>query len=98
MMRTHRVGTITLGCMLIVFGALLMLHLLLPVLSYGFIFSLWPVILIMLGIEVLIANVNSQKVNFIYDKGAVFLMVLLSFFAVFMAMAENAVRYHRFII
>ena len=91
-MRTHRVGTVTLGCILIAFGVLLLLHLLLPVLSYEFIFRLWPSMLIILGIEVLVANVRSDKVEFIYDKGAVFLMIMLSLFALFMATVDYGIQ------
>jgi len=87
-MRTHRVGTVTLGCILIIFGILFLLRLILPALSYEFIFQLWPSMLIMLGVEVLIANMRSEKVEFIYDKGAVFLMIMLSLFALFMAAVD----------
>ena len=94
-MRTHRVGTVTLGCILIAFGILLLLHLLLPILSYEFIFRLWPSMLIILGIEVLVANVRSDKVEFIYDKGAVFLMIMLSLFALFMATVDYGIQNNR---
>ena len=51
---THRVGTLTLGCMLILFGILFLIHMIVPVIGYLFIFRLWPCIFIMLGIEVLL--------------------------------------------
>ena len=51
--RVHRVGTVTFGCILIVFGSLFLAHVFIPVLSYAFIFRLWPFILILLGVEVL---------------------------------------------
>lgn len=85
--RIHRVGTLTAGCMMIVFGALFLLHLALPKLSYLVIFRLWPVIFIFLGIEVLL-GMRRENVQFLYDKGAVLLMMLLSGFAMCMAFAD----------
>ena len=41
--RVHRVGTVTFGVVLILFGILFLLHLFFPVLEYRFIFRLWPV-------------------------------------------------------
>ena len=84
--RTHRVGTITTGIMLIGFGVLFILHLFLSTISYEFIFKLWPLTLIGLGVEILLANFAKDKV--IYDKGAVILMMLVTFFAMGMASAD----------
>lgn len=85
--RVHRVGTITCGSTLIVSGILFLVHMIIPVISYEFIFRLWPCILIMLGIEVLIGNYKKEDV-FVYDKGAVFLLVVLAIFAMIMGFAE----------
>lgn len=38
--RTHRIGTITLGVALVVFGSLFLVHLFLPALKYQMIFTL----------------------------------------------------------
>ncbi len=43
-MRTHKVGTFTLGCTLILFGVLFLVHLFGGMLTYSFIFRLWPVV------------------------------------------------------
>lgn len=91
-MRMHRVGTVTLGCVLIIFGILFILQMLLPGLSYELIFRLWPTMLIMLGAEVLLANKRSDKVEFVYDKGAVVLLIMLSLFAVFMAALDYGIQ------
>ena len=93
-MRTHRVGTFTLGGMLVVFGVLFMLRLFFSALSYDIIFKLWPIIFIFLGIEILIANFN-QKENskLVYDKTAFALIIILSFFAMGMAIAEFCLNY-----
>ena len=65
--RIHRVGTLTAGCMMIVFGVLFLLHLALPNLSYLMIFRLWPFIFIFLGIEVLL-GIHRENVQFIYSN------------------------------
>lgn len=87
-MRTHRVGTVTLGFCLIVFGTLFFIHMLLPILRYEIIYKLWPIMLIGLGVEVLLTNVKIQRDAFIYDKGAIFLMIVICFFSMMMATFE----------
>ncbi|MDD3368761.1 MAG: hypothetical protein PHP50_07740 [Lachnospiraceae bacterium] len=87
MIRTHRIGTLTFGCMLIVFGFLFLIHLIVPSLSYLWIFRLWPCIFIFLGVEVLM-SLGKENVRFVYDKAAVFLMMALTFFAMCMACAD----------
>lgn len=83
--RTHRVGSITAGLSLVGFGVLLLLHTLLDMVSYNVIFSLWPLILVGLGLELLFSNF-SKKI--IYDKAAVFILIMMFFFAVGMAAAD----------
>lgn len=46
-MRTHKVGTFTLGCTLILFGVLFLVRLFGGVLTYSFIFRLWPVVFLL---------------------------------------------------
>lgn len=86
-MKTHRVGTITLGIMLICFGILFLLRIFISTLSYGFIFQLWPVIFIFLGIEILIANTQKTEKLF-YDPASFILLFVLSIFAIGMAITE----------
>jgi len=90
-MRTHRVGSITSGITLVGFGAMFMAHMFMPSLSYDFIYSLWPVILIGLGIEMLISNAFFRK--FVYDKGAVFIMIIMTIFSMTMAYGEFLLHY-----
>lgn len=96
-MRTHRVGSLTLGVMLITFGILFLLSSFTINLSYEFIFKLWPIIFIFLGFELLYANFKSTEPNqshkLVYDKTAVFLIIILSFFAMGMAIAELCINY-----
>lgn len=84
----HRVGTMTSGIALIVFGILFLLHMIVPTVNFLFIFRLWPVILIMLGIEILIGNFKKSAV-FVYDKGSVVLMIILMFFAFVMGIMNE---------
>ncbi len=97
MIKTHRVGTFTFGGMLIIFGVLFLLRIFLPDLSYEFIFKLWPTIFIFLGLEILIANFIQKEEKLIYDKTAFALIIILSFFAMGMAVTElciDAVNSH----
>lgn len=100
--KTHRVGTITFGILLILFGALFLVHLFIPTLEYAFIFRIWPCIFIFLGLEVLMGNYKEMKWNkegeeatikFIYDKTAIFLIIVLSLFSMVMAAIDQCIRY-----
>lgn len=77
--RTRRIGSVTFGVSLILFGVLFLGRLLFPALKYTFIFHLWPVIFIMLGLEILIET-HREGIRFVYDKAAIFMMVLLLVF------------------
>ena len=88
-MKQHRVGTLTLGILLIVFGLLCLARIIFPGLTYELIYKLWPTIFIFLGTEVLITNITQKTdTGLIYDKTSIVLIVLLSFFAMGMAVAE----------
>ena len=91
MLKGRRVGTLTAGIMLVVFGALFMARLVFPVITCRLLLSLWPLILILMGIEVLISYFINRPEIMRYDAGAVFLLVMLSFFAVGMAGAETLI-------
>lgn len=93
MKRVHRVGTLTCGLMLIVFGILFLLHLFFPELEYQMILGFWPVIFILLGAEILIGSRKTEEEKVIYDKGAIFLTILLCFFAMGMAWGDTCLQY-----
>ncbi len=93
MTKSHRVGTITLGGMLVTFGVLFLLRIFLVDLSYEIIFKLWPIIFIFLGLEILVANFRQQEEKLIYDKTAFALIIILSFFAMGMAITEFCIEY-----
>ncbi|MDF2486551.1 MAG: hypothetical protein K0R46_2719 [Herbinix sp.] len=88
MAKTHRVGTITLGGMLIIFGVLFLLRIFDLGMTYEMIFRLWPTIFIFLGGEILIANFRQQEAKLTYDKTAFALIIILSFFAMGMAVVD----------
>ena len=90
-LRTHRVGSITVGIAMIVFGIMFILHLFIHLISYEMIFRLWPLILIGLGVEILLSNMKERR--FVYDKGAVFLLVIVAILAVCMAGADVMFTY-----
>ncbi len=96
MTRIYRVGSLTLGCLLVVFGSLFLAHMFYPSLSYEFIYRLWPFIFILLGLEVLGSRLRSEKVQFVYDKGSIFLLILLTLFSMALAFLDTAFQYHKF--
>lgn len=83
--RVHRLGTLTAGGSMVVFGLLFLLRLFTDAVTYRLIFSLWPLMLISLGTELLCSFRREQPV---YDKGAVFLLCLLTLFAMGMACCD----------
>ena len=89
--RVHRVGTITTGLSMIIFGILFLLHSFGYIISYRIIFQLWPIMLIGLGMELLLINFAKRK--FVYDKGALFLLIVMTLFVIGMAIADICFDY-----
>ena len=80
-MKTRRVGSLTCGALLIIFGVLFMVHMFVPALKYEFIIKFWPVILIALGVEMLLSCRNKEEgIKLKYDGATIFLTILLGFF------------------
>ncbi|MEG1458949.1 MAG: DUF5668 domain-containing protein [Acetivibrio sp.] len=92
-MKTRRVGTFTLGAALISFGLLFTAHIFSMKISYELIMKLWPLIFIFLGIEVLISYFREKEGRIVYDGGAIFIMVLLTIFAIGMGCVELCFNY-----
>jgi hypothetical protein len=94
MLKGRRVGTFTAGITLVVFGVFFLLHTILQKFDYQFIFKLWPVILIFLGIEIIISYIVNKDEKVRYDGGAIALIIILAFFAMAMGgvqfVIENA--------
>lgn len=87
-MKTHKIGTFTFGLILITLGVLLVLHIFIPALSYTAILNFWPVVLILLGIEILIANFRSDHVTFIYDGWSIFFLFMTLGFTMCMGILD----------
>ena len=89
--RTHRVGAFTSGFCMIGFGILLLLHNILDIMTYEQVLGLWPIILIGMGVELLLSNLFKSKI--VYDKAAVFLLIVMTFFAMGMGVADECLRW-----
>lgn len=88
MIKGRKVGTLTSGIILVVFGVIFLLRLFINNLNILFIASLWPLILILLGIEVIAAYIINKEEKIQYDFAAVTLVIILAFFAMGMGSAE----------
>lgn len=96
MKRIRRVGSLTCGIAMVGFGILFLLNMLFGIVSYTEIFSLWPLLLICLGVEMLISNMkysDTERFTLVYDKGAIVLTILVTAFAVGMGITDYCMRY-----
>lgn len=91
---TRRVGSVTFGLMLILYGSLFLIHVVAPALHYETIFHLWPVVFILLGIEILVENrrSNTKECKFIYDFPAIIMLGGMLLFAMVMAVVDHAMH------
>ncbi|MCL2052282.1 MAG: DUF5668 domain-containing protein [Lachnospiraceae bacterium] len=103
--RIRRLGSVTFGIVLIGTGLLMSLNVIFPSLNINMLFRFWPLILVILGVEVLIGSqfkstevirpdgqvIEQNKV--IYDIPAVIMMGITLFVAFMLAFAEWAVRH-----
>lgn len=84
--KTRRVGTVTVGLSMVIFGIMFLLCSVFEVLAYQTVFALWPAILIVLGLELLVYSFFKGKL--VYDKGSVFIMILMLFLSAGMAAVD----------
>lgn len=84
--RVHKIGSITAGLSLIASGMAYMLYELGVISNYETIIKLWPLILIGLGVEMLYFNSKEENIN--YDKGGIFIMIIMLCFSMIMATAN----------
>ena len=89
-MKTHRVGTVTLGITLVSIGIFFLLGLFISTPIYTIVFKGWPIIFIILGVEILVGNAKKEQIEFVYDKVAIWLTVTLTLFAMFLAVFSQA--------
>lgn len=92
--QVRRIGSVTFGITLICYGILFLLRIFVPALQYHIIFQCWPVVFILLGIEILVENHRSraQEQKIIYDFAAILMMAVMLFFAMVMAVIDYAMR------
>lgn len=101
--RTRRIGTVTFGCVMVMFGVLFLARIFVPWLHYEDIVRLWPLVFIFLGVEVLVGNHGAAKADaeaerdgvrtdFVYDKTAILLTVCLTLFAMVMAAVDFCIQ------
>lgn len=88
--RTHRVGSVTAGLCMVGFGIIFLLHTFGNLVNYDFIFKLWPIMFIVLGVEILLSNFAEKRI--VYDKAAIFLMIVMTFFAIGMAVVDMCIQ------
>lgn len=88
--KMRRVGSVTLGITLVCFGVLFLLHIFVPALQYPVIFRCWPVVFILLGLEILIENRRTRKEEeqYVYDFAAIFMLLGMMAFAMIMAAVD----------
>lgn len=93
--RTRRVGSVTFGLTLICFGVMFLLHIVIPAFGYYIIFRLWPIVFVLLGVEILVENhkSNHDGYRFVYDFPAVLMLVLLLLFAMILAAVDYAMMH-----
>ena len=79
-MKERRVGTFTFGISLILFGVLFLIKTIFKSFNYAFIFHMWPIMLIMLGGEIIYYTLRFNDKHFKYDIGGMFMIVFLPLF------------------
>ncbi|MEI8216311.1 MAG: hypothetical protein WCF96_04375 [Eubacteriales bacterium] len=84
----RRVGTLTLGIVLILMGGAFIAHLVLPVLSLNMLLNFWPVVLILLGIETLVSYFVNKQERLRYDVWSIVIMIVLVGFSTCMGWAQ----------
>jgi uncharacterized membrane protein HdeD (DUF308 family) len=92
MSNNRRVGTLTLGIVLILMGGAFLSHLILPELSFSVLLDFWPVVLIILGIETLVSYWVNKEERLRYDGWSIVIMMTLIGFSACMGGAQFLVE------
>lgn len=93
MTKGRRVGTFTTGIVLIMFGIMFLLRLLNSNINYLKIASLWPLVLVILGIEIVVASAINKEEIMKYDFAAIILIIILSIFSMGMGCMEYVITH-----
>ncbi len=70
-----------------------LLRLINPGIDYLLIASLWPLVLVILGIEIILSYLINKEEIMKYDFGAIILIILVSFFAMGMGCMEYVITH-----
>ena len=91
-MKVKRVGTVTFGLSLISIGALFIVNIFVSSFSVWEALKFWPVILVMLGIEILVSLAlgNRKNTQFKFDWVS---MLLTVFMVLFSIMNQMSLKY-----
>ena len=97
-MKVKRDGTVTFGLSLISIGALFIVNIFVSSFSVWEALKFWPVILVMLGIEILASLAHRKKKNtqFKFDWVSMLLTVFMVLFSMAMAFADSILQNHVF--
>lgn len=93
MSRTRRVGGLTLGVSLVIFGLLFLFKTLVQSISYSVILKFWPCILILLGCEVLASYLLNREEEYKFDGFSLVILIGMSLFSIVMAGMDILVKY-----
>ncbi|GCD10948.1 DUF5668 domain-containing protein [Clostridium tagluense] len=93
MIKGRRVGTFTTGIVLVMFGIMFLLRLINPSINYLQIASLWPLVLVLLGIEIIVAYLINKEEIMKYDFHAIILIIMVSVFAMGMGCMEYIITH-----
>ena len=94
-MRSRKIGVFTLGIALVAFGVLFMVRVFAPWFDYIRVLQFWPVVLILLGIEVLVSALLPKKEGEPppkLDAASVILLFVTLFLACGLAAAQFALE------
>ena len=97
-MKVKRVGTVTFGLSLISIGALFIVNIFVSSFSVWEALKFWPVILVMLGIEILVSLAlgNRKNTQLKFDWVSMLLTVFMVLFSMAMAFADSILQNHVF--
>lgn len=88
MSNNRRVGTLTLGIVLILMGLAFFSRLIFPEYSLRILLDFWPIVLIILGIETLVSYFINTQERLRYDGWSIVIMIGLIGFSTFMGGAQ----------
>lgn len=90
-MKPRRVGSVTLGICLVVFGVLFLVSAFVDSFNYLFVIKFWPVVLISLGIEMLVYAFSKNSDSAKLDVPACIMTCVVMLFSMCMAAAEYTI-------